>query len=183
MHLYIRISRYKRLYPNKWEIRISPPPLQPNWQFGARRVSCTLFHDAGTVRGVIAINEQVRVQCYSYSTIHCIAVTLYMKLLHPNFVWNCKLVQLLSRMPLTPPITVGVRSKAWTVFARSNTGVVGSNPTQSMDGCLRLFCVCVVLCVGSGLATGWSPSKEFSRLSIGLRNWKSGQGLKGAVET
>jgi hypothetical protein len=23
--------------------------------------------------------------------------------------------------------------------------------------CVRLFCVCVVLCVGSGLATGWSP--------------------------
>jgi hypothetical protein len=25
---------------------------------------------------------------------------------------------------------------------------------QSMDVCVRLFCVCVVLCVGSGLATG-----------------------------
>jgi hypothetical protein len=41
-----------------------------------------------------------------------------------------------------------VRSK-WTVFARSN-------PTQVMDICVRLFCV-RVLCVGSGLATGWSP--------------------------
>jgi hypothetical protein len=37
------------------------------------------------------------------------------------------------------------------------TGVVGWNPTQGMDVCERLFCVCVVLCVGSGLATGWSP--------------------------
>jgi hypothetical protein len=26
-----------------------------------------------------------------------------------------------------------------------------------MDVCLRLFCVCAVLCVGSGLATDWSP--------------------------
>jgi hypothetical protein len=26
-----------------------------------------------------------------------------------------------------------------------------------MDVCVRLFCVCVVLRVGSGLATGWSP--------------------------
>jgi hypothetical protein len=25
-----------------------------------------------------------------------------------------------------------------------------------MDVCMRLFCVCVVLCVDSGLATGWS---------------------------
>jgi hypothetical protein len=47
------------------------------------------------------------------------------------------------------PITVAARSKIWTVFARSNAGIVGSNPTQAMD-------VCVVLCVGSGLATGWS---------------------------
>jgi hypothetical protein len=28
-----------------------------------------------------------------------------------------------------------------------------------MDICVRLFCVCVVLCVGSGLATGWSPAQ------------------------
>jgi hypothetical protein len=54
------------------------------------------------------------------------------------------------------PITVAARSKAWAVFARSNTGIVGSNPTQGMDVCVRLFCVCV-LCIGSGLATGWSP--------------------------
>jgi hypothetical protein len=33
------------------------------------------------------------------------------------------------------------------VFARSNVGIVGSNPTRGIDVCLRLFCVCV----GSGL--------------------------------
>jgi hypothetical protein len=54
------------------------------------------------------------------------------------------------------PITLAARSKAWTVFNRSNAGVVGSNPTQAMDVYVRLFCVCLVLCVGSGLATGWS---------------------------
>jgi hypothetical protein len=45
------------------------------------------------------------------------------------------------------------RSKARTVFARSNTGIVDSNPTEVMDVSVRLFYVCVVLCVGSGLAT------------------------------
>jgi hypothetical protein len=30
----------------------------------------------------------------------------------------------------------------------------GLNPTRGMDVCVRLFCVCVVLCVGSGLTTG-----------------------------
>jgi hypothetical protein len=56
------------------------------------------------------------------------------------------------------PITLAARSKAWTVFARSNAGIMGSNPTQGTDVyILCLFSVCIVLCVGSGLATGWSP--------------------------
>jgi hypothetical protein len=47
--------------------------------------------------------------------------------------------------------------KAWTVFGRSTAGIVGSNPTPDVDVCVHLSFVCVVLCVGSGLATGWSP--------------------------
>jgi hypothetical protein len=58
---------------------------------------------------------------------------------------------------LVPPITVAARSKSWTVFTRSKVWIVGSNLTQGMDVCVRLFCVCVVLCVCSGLATGRSP--------------------------
>jgi hypothetical protein len=55
------------------------------------------------------------------------------------------------------PITVAAQAKAWTVFARSSTGIMGSNPTQGMNVCVRLFCVCVALCVGRGVATGWFP--------------------------
>jgi hypothetical protein len=36
----------------------------------------------------------------------------------------------------------------------SNSGIMGLNPTQGMDVCVCLFCVCVILCVGRGLATG-----------------------------
>jgi hypothetical protein len=36
------------------------------------------------------------------------------------------------------------------VFARSNTGF----ESHSRHGCLCLFCVCVVLCIGRGLSTG-----------------------------
>jgi hypothetical protein len=54
-------------------------------------------------------------------------------------------------------ITEAAWSKAWTVFARSNTGIMGSNPTQGMDACVCVYSVCVVLCVGRGLATGSSP--------------------------
>jgi hypothetical protein len=58
------------------------------------------------------------------------------------------------------PITAAAQSKAWTVFARSNAGIVGWNPTQGMDICCMyafiLGLCCPVLCLGSGLATGWS---------------------------
>jgi hypothetical protein len=40
---------------------------------------------------------------------------------------------------------VAARSKALIIHTRSNTGVVGSNPTRTMATCLRSFCVCVVL--------------------------------------
>jgi hypothetical protein len=73
---------------------------------------------------------------------------------------------------------VVVRSKVWTVFARSNAGNVCSNPIQGMDVCVRLVCVCAVVCVGSNLVTGWSPSKESYGLCIKLCNWKGGQGPK-----
>jgi hypothetical protein len=54
-------------------------------------------------------------------------------------------------------IRVAAQSKARTVFARSKTENVGSNTTGGMDVRVCLFCVCVVLCVGSGLATGGIP--------------------------
>jgi hypothetical protein len=57
------------------------------------------------------------------------------------------------------PATVAERSGACTVFARSESGIVGSNPTQCMDvSCVcEFFCVCVVLCLDRGLTTSWSP--------------------------
>jgi hypothetical protein len=33
-------------------------------------------------------------------------------------------------------ITVAAQSKAWTVFASSNAGIVGSNPTQGVVVCV-----------------------------------------------
>jgi hypothetical protein len=57
------------------------------------------------------------------------------------------------------PVTVAARSKAWTVSARLDAGIVGSNPIKDINiwcVCVRLCCVCVVLCLGSGLETGRS---------------------------
>jgi hypothetical protein len=74
------------------------------------------------------------------------------------------------------PITVAARSKAWTVFALSNTGIMGSNPTWDTDVCVRLFYVCAVLCAGSGLTTGWSPVQRVLPTVYTIKNLKSGQG-------
>jgi hypothetical protein len=39
------------------------------------------------------------------------------------------------------PVTVAERPRACTVFARSEAGTVGSNPTQGMD--VECLCMCV----------------------------------------
>jgi hypothetical protein len=41
--------------------------------------------------------------------------------------------------------------------SRSSIVIVGSNPTQGIDVCVRLFCSYALFCTGSGLAMGWSP--------------------------
>jgi hypothetical protein len=82
------------------------------------------------------------------------------------------------------PVTVAARSKAWTVFSRSDAGIVGLIPTQdAYIWCMRmrLFCVYVVLCLGRGLAhspkdpTGyakwlwnWIRAPEWARRAINL---------------
>jgi hypothetical protein len=69
---------------------------------------------------------------------------------------------------------VAARSKAWTAFARSNTAIVGSNPTWGMDVCARLFCICPVLCVQVDVSGRADPlSTESYRLCKRPRNWKA----------
>jgi hypothetical protein len=58
------------------------------------------------------------------------------------------------------PVTEAERSKASTVFSRSEAGIVGSNPTQGMDACCVWVCVQV-----EALRRADPPSKESYRLS------------------
>jgi hypothetical protein len=64
------------------------------------------------------------------------------------------------------PITVAAQCEAWTVFARSNAEIVGSNSTQRMNVVVPLFCVCVVLRAGNGFATGRSPVQGVQQRSV-----------------
>jgi hypothetical protein len=70
------------------------------------------------------------------------------------------------------------RSKAWAVFALSNTGVVGLNPTRGIDFCVRWICVKVL-----ALQRADPPSEESYRLCIGLINWKREKDPKGCRAT
>jgi hypothetical protein len=49
-------------------------------------------------------------------------------------------------LPSLQPAYVSDRVLPLLSLLTQSLGFVGSNPTQSMDGCLRLLCVCVVLC-------------------------------------
>jgi hypothetical protein len=98
---------------------------------------------------------------------------------------HCEKQQLLNRRVPVPTFRFNLRrsqwpaarSEPWTLFVRSNAGIVGSNTIQRMDVCVRLFCVYVVLCVGSGLATGWSLVQGVLPTVYRLRKQKSRQDL------
>jgi hypothetical protein len=56
----------------------------------------------------------------------------------------------------------------------SGTPIVDSNPTWGMDVCVRLFCVCAVICMQvAALQRADPPSKEFYRLCKRSRKWKA----------
>jgi hypothetical protein len=67
---------------------------------------------------------------------------------------------------------------AWTVFDRSDTRIMGSNPTQVMDVCVCIYSVFVLSCVRSDLATAWSPIQGVPPTVYKIKKLKSGQGPK-----
>jgi hypothetical protein len=129
------------------------------WLFTAVNSAVTV--ELGRLVDVIfqcqGVNNRGTEQCMSEEwLIHKILVTLYLII----YIYYCTLRS-------TQPITETARSKAWTIFARLNNGIVGSNPTRGMDFCVGLFRVCVVL--QRAEPRSWSPTNYVYR----LRNWKT----------
>jgi hypothetical protein len=71
-------------------------------------------------------------------SIHCSDCLLHFFYL--SFVINHSENPLFLSLIFLRSVTVAERSKAYTVFARSKAGVVGSDPTQGMD--VSCLCVC-----------------------------------------
>jgi hypothetical protein len=90
-----------------------------------------------------------------------------LSLFKAGYLTTCQYPVYIASVICWLPITVAARSKAWTVFARSNAGIVGSNPTEGMNICVCLFSDCI----GSGLASDWYPVQEVLPTVLGLRNW------------
>jgi hypothetical protein len=139
----------------------------------SRILYCTLsFHGAGI--SWPAEQLSIKSQLVVFNKILMKELAIYVYIL---WVMTPSVFRLYSAEFL--PITLTARSKAWTVFARSKTGIVCSNPTNGMDVCVRLFCVCIVLCVVATLRGADPPSKESYRLCKRSRHWKSGQVRQG----
>jgi hypothetical protein len=82
--------------------------------------------------------------------------------LHPRFCTGCVLIFLSAPFVLENTERVGTLFGIQIVgpllvFTLCNAGIEGSNPIRGIEVCMRLFRVCIVLCVGSDLATCWSP--------------------------
>jgi hypothetical protein len=57
----------------------------------------------------------------------------------------CDILELYMNINVQMPVTVTKLSKTCTAFARSDAGIMGSNPTQGMDVCcvyVFILCLC-----------------------------------------
>jgi hypothetical protein len=94
------------------------------------------------------------ISSYSYY-FHCVVHVVCMsRICYVLCISECVFIVFYCAYIFVKPVTVWT----WTVCARSDAGIVGSNPTQGMDvWCMYAFILCCVfVCSGSGLATDWS---------------------------
>jgi hypothetical protein len=63
------------------------------------------------------------------------------------------------------PVSVAERSKACTVYDRSNIGIAGLNPAWSMDVCPRVSVLCCPVSV-EALRRADPPAKESHQMSL-----------------
>jgi hypothetical protein len=67
----------------------------------------------------------------SYQNLHSNIITAFPRTFNPIAFY--KGTRIIGGLRHEKPVTVAVRSRACTVFARSEAGIVDSNPTQGMD--------------------------------------------------
>jgi hypothetical protein len=82
------------------------------------------------------------------------------------------------------PITVAMRSQAWTVFSRSNTGDVNSNPTRGMNVCICVYSEFMLPSVQvAAFRQADPPSKELYRLCKKVKKLKKRPGSNKGLQS
>jgi hypothetical protein len=71
---------------------------------------------------------------------------------------------LLKNTNISQPVPMAAQPKARTIFDRSNTGIVGSNPARGIDVCPRVSVLCCPVSV-EDLRLADPPSKESYQMS------------------
>jgi hypothetical protein len=75
-------------------------------------------------------------KCLNFATFSRDLLSAFILWYCPAFCWRDSYVFFQSLVLIIAPVIIAARCKAWTVFARSNAGIVGSKPTQGMDVCI-----------------------------------------------
>jgi hypothetical protein len=95
-------------------------------------------------------SEVKYVNCTTWPQKRCQCGTLVRKAMKPRVPWKHAIYEWLNNHRLLEEVPE--QSKARNVFARSNIGIMGSNPTRGMDVCV--YSAFVLSCVGSNLMSG-----------------------------
>jgi hypothetical protein len=99
---------------------------------------CTLTVDLFIYLHIEYIFTHYIFKCFYINLLH----TLSLCFMKDNISNRKNVINSLLLFKLIRPVSVLERSKASTVFGRSNIGITGSNPARGMDVCLRLSVLC-----------------------------------------
>jgi hypothetical protein len=157
-HRNLALPRFHSVVPKITENVGTTLSLTTRWDHRSLFLLCGSCHEHVTVLSIFKVQERRDPCCLYRFSFSLVSVWVLLKNCCKYFLVYLVICVKLSEIN-EKPVTVAERSKPCTVFARSEAVIVGSNPTQGMDvWCVwAFFCVCVVLCSGSGLATSWSP--------------------------
>jgi hypothetical protein len=116
-----------------------------------------------------ALHEIARTKLFTRTLAQSSSLEHSLKIMY--MYYSAKIASLLAHLssPFSPPWNARLMGHfihliwtiTWSVYGRSDTGIVGSNPTRGMDVlCVCVFCVHIALCEGRRLATDWSLAQE-----------------------
>jgi hypothetical protein len=162
LFMYSRVASYRHLPYENSNIRAAPPHKNTKWKaraiklavsFSERKPGVTLNSDATWVAACLSesifhitdpptsssgAQSKKQLGCVCWEGL-CRYQT-WQEYRCPTLYINS------TRYKKNQPITMFWRSKAWTLFVRSDAWIAGSYPTQDTDVCMFILCLCCPVC-------------------------------------